>query len=257
MLENNKNTSVLNQIIVAVAIALIAGSTSPWWIEYLLHFFNPIPAEVDLAVRNVTFEPTPPIQNQPVKVNVTLKNLGKADAEKFEVAWWPGENFPSPLIKSVNGLRADAQLNVSFYYSGYKSWYKKLTTKVVIDPDDLLREPKRSNNELFKQISVMKRPITANYELFYNNRRVGFKANWSRSQAVKDCAKKVERYGKQVVKCRFNGRSLGYELFHNNRRVGFEPAWSRSKALSNCAWNVGKYGNQVVKCRFDGQSLKI
>jgi len=118
---------------------------------------------------------------------------------------------------------------------------------------DTVQAVKKSSN-----ILILADPIAQNgngYELFHNNNRVGFEPNWTRTQGANNCAWNVEKYGKEMVKCRFNGRGLGYELFHNNKRVGFEPAWTRNKAADNCSWNVERYGKQKVRCRFDGRGL--
>ena len=67
----------------------------------------------------------------------------------FEIEWWGGVNFPKPAFqKKFNGLNPGEQKIFSFQYDGYKSWYGRITSKLVIDADNVVKESNESNNVL-------------------------------------------------------------------------------------------------------------
>lgn len=108
----------------------------------------------DIAVVDVVLSPSPPVQGQPIVAKVTIANHGGLGTGPFDVQWWPGENFPSPITISVQALAPAEQKTVSFSYPGYASWYARLTTKVVVDPAQAVSESARDNNVWRKEIAV-------------------------------------------------------------------------------------------------------
>ena len=111
----------------------------------------------DLAVIDLTLNPTQPVHGQPVTVLVTVANKGGTSTGAFDVAWWPGESYPNSLTRSVSGLAPGEQTTVVFTYTGYPSWYAKLVTRVVVDPNRTALDVNMTNNELRREIEVRRK----------------------------------------------------------------------------------------------------
>jgi hypothetical protein len=108
----------------------------------------------DLVVEDISFNPYPPVQGQPVQVRVRINNLGGSTGEEYKVSWWGGKNFPSPAKTwTVDGLNAGEVYNLTFTYPGYTSWYSSIETKAVVDVDDDVDESDE-NNTYLETISV-------------------------------------------------------------------------------------------------------
>lgn len=117
----------------------------------------PAPNQVDLSFVSWSFNPKIPVQGQPVQVRIGIKNLGSAHAEAFKVEWWAGVNYPSPAeVWQVQGLAPGQEQTLTFTYPGYPSWYAKIQTKAVIDPDRRLPDINRENNAWVRATSVSK-----------------------------------------------------------------------------------------------------
>jgi beta-lactam-binding protein with PASTA domain len=111
----------------------------------------------DLYVRDFTMSPSTPTQGKPVQLQVVVYNRGTAPSGAFTVQWWAGENFSSPAKAwRLDSLAAKGGRVLTYTYSGYKSWYGKLTTKVVVDALREVQESNESNNDLRRQIRVKK-----------------------------------------------------------------------------------------------------
>lgn len=112
----------------------------------------------DLYVAEFRTKPSPPIQGAVVGVRVSIHNKGGSDSGKFRVQWWAGTNFPRPACTwNVEGLRVAEGKTLTCRYKGYKSWYAKLDTKVVVDVDRNVQESNERNNVLTRTISVRRR----------------------------------------------------------------------------------------------------
>lgn len=110
---------------------------------------------VDLSFVGWTFEPKVPIQGRPVKVNVSVENLGRTKAGPFQVVWWPGVNFREPgKTWHVRGLSPGEKEDLTFIYPGYSTWYANLETKVVIDPLAIVPESNLQNNIWQRRVSI-------------------------------------------------------------------------------------------------------
>ena len=110
----------------------------------------------DLDVTGLTPDPATPTQNQPVRVSVKVYNKGTARSGSYKVLWWAGENFPAPACewKVEDGSAAGGGRTLTCDYTGYKSPYAKLITKVVVDSDGAVAESDEGNNTLKREISV-------------------------------------------------------------------------------------------------------
>lgn len=111
---------------------------------------------VELSVESFSFDPMPPTQRKPVVVTASVHNSGNIDAKNVLVKWWPGVNFPDPLTKTIPLIRKGEIAKVSFNYSGYRSWYGKIETKISLNPNKSITEKNFDNNTLKKKIPVWK-----------------------------------------------------------------------------------------------------
>ena len=109
----------------------------------------------DLFVSEFSLDPSTPIQGNPVSVRVGVYNKGNVRSGAFTVQWWAGENFREPAcIWQVDSMAAQGGRILTCTYDGYRSWYGKLTTKVVVDSAEEVAESNEENNEYRKTISV-------------------------------------------------------------------------------------------------------
>jgi hypothetical protein len=112
---------------------------------------------VDVAFAGWSFDPPTPVQGRALRVRVGIENRGTRPSGVFNVEWWPGVNYPNPAkVWRVDGLRPGETLHLTYDYPGYPSWYGRIETKVVIDPDDRLRDINRDNNEWIRSTPVSK-----------------------------------------------------------------------------------------------------
>jgi hypothetical protein len=103
----------------------------------------------DLKITDFQMKPQTPVQGKKVYMQAIVKNMGNAKSGNFEIEWWGGVNFPKPAFqKKFNGLNPGEQKIFSFQYDGYKSWYGRITSKLVIDADNVVKESNESNNVL-------------------------------------------------------------------------------------------------------------
>ena len=112
---------------------------------------------VDLVAAAMQMHPDPPVQGQPVQVQIAVENRGNQASGSFKVEWWAGSNFPNPAYSTIiPRLEAGKRKVLSFRYDGYASWYGRLTTKMVVDPKNEVAESNTQNNVREKVISVRK-----------------------------------------------------------------------------------------------------
>ncbi len=99
--------------------------------------------------------------------------------------------------------------------------------------------------------------LALGYELFWDDRRVGYEPRWTREEGIRNCRWNIGTYGAtKRVSCRFDGRALGYEAYRHGRgRVIHEPSWSRTQAIENCKSQRANSGDDLLSCRFDGVRL--
>jgi hypothetical protein len=112
-------------------------------------------ARPNLIVSELVLSPVTPTKDRPVRVKIQVKNRGTAPAGRFEVQWWPGENFPSPACTwTVDGLAARSETVRTCRYGGYPSWYRSITTKAVVDSRGAVSESNEGDNVKTMTIQV-------------------------------------------------------------------------------------------------------
>jgi hypothetical protein len=110
----------------------------------------------ELSVDSFSLDPMPPTQKKSVVVTALLSNSGNIDAKNILIKWWPGVNFPDPLTKTIPLIKKGEIKKVSFNYSGYKSWYSQIETKISVNANKSIIEKNFDNNTLKKKIPVWK-----------------------------------------------------------------------------------------------------
>ena len=109
----------------------------------------------DLHVSEFSLNPPTPVQYSQVSVRIGVYNQGTVRSGSFIVEWWAGENFTTPACTwKVNSLDAGEKRILTCAYKGYRSWYGRLTTRVVVDSLGTVAESDEENNVERKVISV-------------------------------------------------------------------------------------------------------
>ncbi len=116
------------------------------------------PGLPDLIVDSVTYDPSPPVEDQNTTVQVRVKNQGSKDADGFKVQWWASTDAPGPACTwtVAGGLVAGGAVNLTCTHV-YPSWYSNIRTRGVVDSDGTVAELNEGNNTLDLTIEV-KRP---------------------------------------------------------------------------------------------------
>lgn len=112
----------------------------------------------DLFVSEFKLDPKVPIQGRPVVVRVGVYNKGNKHSGPFKVQWWAGENFPGPENEwRIKDLPPRGGRILKYAYKGYRSWYAQINTKIIIDPENIVKERDKNNNIFKTTISVRKK----------------------------------------------------------------------------------------------------
>ncbi len=112
---------------------------------------------VDLYVSEFELLPAVPVQKQPMQVRIGIYNQGNKASGPLRVEWWAGKNFPKPeRVWHIKTIAARGGRVLTHNYAGYKSWYSRLTTRVVIDPSNTSRDSSPENNVFETTIQVRK-----------------------------------------------------------------------------------------------------
>lgn len=122
---------------------------------------TPEPQHANLKIDWIRLNPDPPVQGQPVHVELQVYNHGNALANgNFNVAWWAGSNFADGphCTWTLNGLVAGGGRVLSCDYPGYASWYANIDTMARVDTTNAIPESNEGDNELRMRISVSKPP---------------------------------------------------------------------------------------------------
>ena len=120
-----------------------------------------MPGAPDLYVSEFALNPATPTQGKSVAVRVGVYNKGKAVAGTFKVQWFAGENYPADLRMDGGQPGGQGGRILNCDYTGYPSWYAKLTTKVVVDVGGAVAENDEGNNVFTREISVSQPAIAA------------------------------------------------------------------------------------------------
>lgn len=120
---------------------------------------TPVPQQADLQIDWIHLNPNPPVQGQPVDVEVQVYNHGNAKANGvFTVGWWAGANYTDGphCTWNIDGLVATGGRVLHCTYAGYPSWYANLETMARADTGNVIAESNEDNNETRMTISVAK-----------------------------------------------------------------------------------------------------
>jgi hypothetical protein len=117
---------------------------------------NTVAPKADLIINLLELTPSTPTQGNSVTVKVQVYNQGNAAAGAFQVAWWPGENYPTPECTwSLPSLVAMGGLVLNCTYAtGYPSPYGSIVTKASADTGNTISESNEGNNDARLTISV-------------------------------------------------------------------------------------------------------
>lgn len=109
----------------------------------------------DLYVSEFSISPSTPVKGEPVTVRIGVYNRGNARSGPFLAQWLPGENYTRPAQQwRINSLPARGGKILTFRYPGYPSWYSRLNTMVVVDPNNEVEESNEGNNRRQQRIRV-------------------------------------------------------------------------------------------------------
>lgn len=112
-------------------------------------------ARPNLYISEFTLSPDTPIKGRTVNVRVGVYNRGTTPAGRFNVAWWPGENYRSPACTwTVESMAARGGRILQCRYDGYPSPYGSIRTKAVADTRGAVAESDESDNVRMKTIRV-------------------------------------------------------------------------------------------------------
>ena len=138
------------------------------WSEPAEAYIEVLPLPLpDLFVSEFSLDPSTPVQYDPVSVQIGLRNQGTARSGSFIVEWWAGENYREPACTwQVKSLAAGEERILTCTYEGYPSWYKRLTTRVVLDPSDEVVESDEENNINRATISVSPASPAVEYVMY-------------------------------------------------------------------------------------------
>ena len=101
----------------------------------------------NLYVSEFKLTPATPAKGQPVAVRVGVYNRGTAPTGRFNVEWWPGENYKSPACSwTVDSLVARGGKILTCRYDGYPSRYASIPTKAVVDSGGTVVESNENDN---------------------------------------------------------------------------------------------------------------
>ncbi|WP_397544283.1 CARDB domain-containing protein [Roseovarius salis] len=113
------------------------------------------PGRPNLYISEFSLTPETPVQGQPVRVRIGVYNRGNAAAGRYRVAWWPGENYPTPACSwTVESTNARGGRILTCDYAGYPSWYARLNTRAMADVGHTVDESDETDNDRRMEIRV-------------------------------------------------------------------------------------------------------
>ncbi len=111
----------------------------------------------DLTISEFTLLPSKPTQGKPFDVRVGIYNRGSAPSNAFTVEWWPGEKYARPAYTwRVKGLPARGGKILTCTYKGYPGGYSKISTRVIADSKEEVKEQNERNNDKVIAIPLMR-----------------------------------------------------------------------------------------------------
>lgn len=145
--ESNENNNVYTQTYAVKKKTTI--STNPGGVVVV--------KKPDLKITAFQMNPAIPVKGKKLNMQAVVQNLGNADAGSFEIQWWATQGMAEPSWKKTfSGLAAGKKKVFSFSYSGYKSWYGRITSRLVVDSQNKVQESDERNNIFEKTHAVKK-----------------------------------------------------------------------------------------------------
>ena len=112
-------------------------------------------AYADLTPDSITVDPAEPEAGEAVTVTVTVKNVGKADADAFNVVLEVDGTAVQTL--TVDSLAVNGTETLTFTWTPTAQGTYTLTA--VVDPENAVEELVETNNELSESVTVLPVPI--------------------------------------------------------------------------------------------------
>lgn len=139
---------------------VVFGMPGPFWVEIKVKnptATDPPPpvAKADMIITVLELSPSTPTKGASVEVTINTYNIGNAVSGPYHVAWYPGENYPSPACEwDVANSNPGGGRVLTCTYAGYPSWYGSITTLAIVDTNDTVDESNEGNNSAKLVISV-------------------------------------------------------------------------------------------------------
>ncbi|MEM3505598.1 MAG: right-handed parallel beta-helix repeat-containing protein [Archaeoglobaceae archaeon] len=103
----------------------------------------------DLIVESISFVPEQPVLGQIATIKATIKNIGKANANNFNVSFFVNDNLLEKV--TIESLKASESISAEIDWT--PSSAGSYTIKVIVDSDNNVIESNEENNE--KNIEVL------------------------------------------------------------------------------------------------------
>jgi len=207
---------------------------------------TPVPRHPNLKADWIRLNPNPPVQGEPVYVEVQVYNHGDGPANgDFTVAWWAGSNFVDGphCTWTVHGLPATGGHTLACTYPGYVSWYGNIDTMVKVDTDNVIPESNEGDNELRMAISVSKPTPTPTPV----PQQANLKVDWIKLNPDPPVQG-------QPVHVKLQVYNYGNARANGNFTVAW---WAGSNFVDgpHCTWNINgmnAHGGRVLECDYPG-----
>ena len=109
----------------------------------------------DLTVSALALNPDPPVQGQPTRVELTIRNQGSKPASNFDVEWWSAVDLSEPSCEWTIEVELAASLTMTLGCAfTYTDSHDSIVTKAIVDAHDNLAEKDETNNSLEQETSV-------------------------------------------------------------------------------------------------------
>ena len=109
----------------------------------------------DLTIDSISFEPSPPVQDQETDVRITIRNIGDGTARAFEWEWQAGSD--AVFDGRVDGLEPGQARTVAVTWTPVRA-YEGLSTEARVDTGDEVAESDETNNQLIAMVQVLEAP---------------------------------------------------------------------------------------------------
>jgi hypothetical protein len=116
---------------------------------------NVIGRLADLTVDSISFEPSPPVQDQETNVRITIRNIGEGTAGGFDWEWQAGSD--AVFDGRVDGLEPGQTRTVVVTWTPVRA-YDGLSTEARVDTGNEVAESDETNNQLVAIVQVLEAP---------------------------------------------------------------------------------------------------